>query len=91
MLKSSVPRLRRRWWSPRLRRLPSRDVRLQALDVGELERTNLPAAEQWLDVGFNAALVRGEGRRLDRAVAPPKDAAGFGFRQSLHRRQRHRA
>ena len=56
---------------------PSRDVGLHPLDVGELERSDLPAAEQRLNVRFDPAPVHGEGRRLDRPIAPAKDAPRF--------------
>jgi hypothetical protein len=65
----------------RLRCLASRYVRLHALDIGELQCADLPAPEQQLDVGFDAAAIHGERGCLDRAVASPKDAAGLGFRQ----------
>src|SRR5208282_800647 len=64
-----------------LRRLSRRDVRLHAFDIGEFERTDLPAPEQRLDVRVDPAAVHGESRRLDRAIAAPKDAACLSFRQ----------
>ena len=65
----------------RLCRLPGRNVRLHALDVGELERADLTAAEQRLDVRLDPAPIHGQSSRLDGAIAAPKDAACLGFRQ----------
>ena len=63
----------------RFRRLAGRDVGLRALDLAELERTDLPTTEESLDVGFDPASIHRQCGSLDGAPTPAKNASRLCF------------
>src|SRR5262249_30565518 len=66
---------------PLLRGPSSRDVRLHALDIGKREAADRTCADERLDMGFDAARIHLERRRLNGPPLAAEDLSGPGVLQ----------